>query len=53
MAKKEIKQVKITADFNDITGKIKPMHAVNNGPMKGKKTQKRKPCRYGGRKKYI
>ena len=35
MAKKEIKQVKITADFNDVIGKIKPMHGVGQPPRTG------------------
>ena len=25
----------VNVNFNNITGKIKPMHAVNNGPIKG------------------
>ncbi len=32
---------KITVDFTKKTGKIKPMHAVNNGPVKSGKVQSR------------
>ena len=31
----------INVDFSKMIGKIKPMHAVNNGPVKAKKEQKR------------
>ena len=33
--------VNVEIDFGKVVGKIKLMHAVNNGPIKGKKTQKR------------
>ena len=33
MAKKIIREVSLSADFGEIKGKIKPMHAVNNGPV--------------------
>lgn len=33
--------VKVEIDFSKTTGRIKPMNAVNNGPVKGRKTQKR------------
>ncbi len=32
--------VKVEIDASKVVGKIKPMHAVNNGPLIGKKTQK-------------
>lgn len=33
--------VNVEIDFGRVVGEIKPMHAVNNGPIKGRKTQKR------------
>jgi hypothetical protein len=30
-----IKMAKLTVDFSEIKGKIKPMHSVNNGPIEG------------------
>ena len=33
--------VKVEIDASKVVGKMKPMHAVNNGPLIGKKTQKR------------
>ena len=32
--------VNVEIDFGRVVGEIKPMHAVNNGPIKGRKTQK-------------
>ena len=33
--------VKVEIDASKVVGTMKPMHAVNNGPLIGKKTQKR------------
>ena len=32
---------RINVEFNKRLGAVKPMHAVNNGPVSGRKTQKR------------
>ncbi len=36
---KDFNFAKVTVDFNEIIGQIKPMNAVNNGPVRSMKTQ--------------
>lgn len=47
---------KITVDFAKSTGKVKPMHAVNNGPIApnvSRNADGSNPCRRGTEEQFI